>query len=108
MKVGDKFKFEIPPNLAYELNLVGSPNPRLPESKSSLQRRSVFVGGIFGLGTVRAVGQVGRNLEFKFVADLHELQALGPAGMTWFKGKLIGSPRCTELSKTVPSSSVPW
>ena len=27
--------------------------------------------------------------------------------MTPFKGKLIGSPRCTELSNTVPFSSVP-
>ena len=29
-------------------------------------------------------------------------------GMTPFKGKLIGWPRSTELSKTVPSSKVPW
>ena len=27
---------------------------------------------------------------------------------TPFKGKLAGVPRCTELSKTVPSTNVPW
>ena len=31
-------------------------------------------------GAVRAVGEVRRDDEFKFVADLHELQAFGPTG----------------------------
>ena len=37
MKVGDKFKFEIPPNLAYGPN---SPSPKIPATAPSCSRSS--------------------------------------------------------------------
>ncbi len=36
------------------------------------------VGRDFGTGTIRAVRQLGRDGEFKFIADLHQLNSFGP------------------------------
>lgn len=76
--------------------------------RSSTSKTKVLFAGIFGLGLFGPYARLGGisnlNLSPTFMSCRPSVQP----GMTPLSGKLIGSPRSTELSKTVPLTKVPW